>query len=73
MAVEDREWVAASDDLRYAADCTRKTDERFRDLQHDSAATLGNRRDIPDELERVPEPLLRVDKYPPSAERFARP
>ena len=27
----------------------------------DPAATLGNRRNIPDELQRVPEPLLRVD------------
>jgi hypothetical protein len=73
MAVEGREWVAASDDLRYAGDRTHKTDEGFRDLQHDPAATLGNRGGITDELQRVPEPLLGVDKYPPSAERFAGP
>jgi hypothetical protein len=73
MAVEGWEWVAARDDLRYAGDRTRKADERLRDLQHDPAAALGNRGDIPDELQCVPEPLLGVDKYGPPAERFAGP
>ena len=73
MAVEGGEWVATGDDLGCAGDRARKADERFWDFQHDPAAALGYPRDITHELQRVPEPLLGMNKDVPSAERFAGP